>query len=114
MPYCPRCRCEYAPGVMRCPDCGVLLRDLPPKRPPGRPPTFIEDLYVPGAALLTLLVSAGLLYLRLAAEWGQVPEPFGSMVRAQPPCFTAFYAIATVAAAAILALGFLNWLIRRD
>jgi hypothetical protein len=36
------------------------------------------------------------------------------MVRAQPPCFTAFYAIATVAAAAILALGFLNWLIRRD
>jgi len=33
MPFCPRCRFEYKPGVSICPDCGAALTDEPPPSP---------------------------------------------------------------------------------
>lgn len=31
--YCPECRAEYLPGVLKCADCGVpLVRELPARR----------------------------------------------------------------------------------
>ena len=33
MPYCPRCRLEYRPGVKRCPDCNAELLDGSPPEP---------------------------------------------------------------------------------
>lgn len=37
MPFCPKCRYEYRPGVSRCPDCDEPLVDkLPPAAGPDR------------------------------------------------------------------------------
>jgi len=30
MPFCPKCRCEYQPGIEVCADCGVYLVENPP------------------------------------------------------------------------------------
>ncbi len=38
MPYCPKCRSEYRPGVARCGECGVpLVESLPPEPEPWHP-----------------------------------------------------------------------------
>ena len=34
MPFCPKCRYEYRPGIKVCPDCDLPLKDnLPPEEP---------------------------------------------------------------------------------
>lgn len=36
--YCPECRAEYLPGVLKCADCGVpLVRELPAAEDPVAP-----------------------------------------------------------------------------
>lgn len=35
MPFCPKCRTEYVPGVRTCADCGIpLVASLPPEPTP--------------------------------------------------------------------------------
>jgi hypothetical protein len=33
MPFCPRCRFEYRPGIRRCPECGAAMADRLPSEP---------------------------------------------------------------------------------
>ncbi len=33
MPFCPKCRCEYKPGIRTCPDCNVELVASLPEEP---------------------------------------------------------------------------------
>ena len=36
MPFCPKCRCEYVPGISQCADCGDgLVLSLPPEPEPA-------------------------------------------------------------------------------
>jgi hypothetical protein len=42
MPFCPKCKYEYRPGVETCPDCDVKLVDKPREEP--EPDTEYLDL----------------------------------------------------------------------
>ena len=33
MPFCPQCKLEYRPGMVRCPDCGARLTAAAPEAP---------------------------------------------------------------------------------
>ena len=35
MPYCPKCKAEYKPGVEKCSDCNLPLVDKLPQETPG-------------------------------------------------------------------------------
>ncbi|MDI6738785.1 MAG: DUF2007 domain-containing protein [Candidatus Edwardsbacteria bacterium] len=42
MPFCPRCKAEYVPGITACADCGVALVDHRPA--PDQPQEIDGDL----------------------------------------------------------------------
>lgn len=107
MPYCPKCESEYAEGIKECIECRVRLR-------PGHRPVHVgldfEDILVPGALLICLIVATSLLAVWFLARMGQIPDPLGAMiVSAQPTCLIPIYAIGAIFSAGLLAV----WLIRR-
>ena len=38
MPYCPKCKTEYNPGIEKCSDCDLRLVDELPEEPSEEPP----------------------------------------------------------------------------
>ena len=112
MPFCPRCRCEYNVGVEQCVDCHVPLVLRRPQRRPLLDIDF-DELLVPLGALLCLLASLGLYGIRSAAAAGQIQEPLGSLINAQPFIFTIFYVVAAVLSGLTLIGLVFRWLFFR-
>ena len=112
MPFCPRCRCEYNVGVEQCVDCHV---PLVLRRPERRPllDVDLEDLLVPLGALVCLLASLALYSVRSAAAAGQIAEPLGSLINAQPYIFTIFYVVAAVLSGLTLVALVFRWIFFR-
>ncbi len=107
MSYCPKCHHEYADTVERCIECG---RPLKKGRRPVDYDLEIEDLIVPVGSFLCALFALLMLYLRVGAQFGWVKGPIANLVvLGQPPCMTAFYAIAAIASTIVFAV----WLVRR-
>lgn len=106
MSYCPKCRHEYADTVEVCVDCGVRLRR-------GQRPVELDlefgDFLLPLGALFCGLVALGMLWLRVAAQFGWIKGTFATLVQTQPACLTVFYAFAVIACAVVLTA----WIIRR-
>lgn len=107
MSYCPKCRHEYADNVERCIECGSPLRQGHAPRVEAWDP---EDLIVPVGSFLLAIVAIGMLYLRVAAQFGWVTGTLANLVRfGQPPIMTVFYAIAAITCTVVFA----GWLVRR-
>jgi hypothetical protein len=112
MSYCPKCHHEYAENVITCVECGRPLRK-------GRRPVSyaleLEDVYIPIGALICGLVALALLWLRIAAGNGWLQPTLATLVETtQPPCMTAFYAIAVVACVIVTAAWVFRVIIRRE
>jgi hypothetical protein len=52
MPFCPRCRSEYRPGVRRCADCDAALVE---QRPPESPASGAAEPAEAEALLVTVM-----------------------------------------------------------
>jgi hypothetical protein len=112
LPFCPRCRCEYNVGVADCIDCHVpLVLHRPQRR--ALLDIDTDELLVPFGALACLLMSLGLFGVTNMARAGQLAEPIGSMIAAQPVCLTIFYAIAAIGSGLILAIAVIRWIFFR-
>ena len=50
MPFCPECRYEYVPGIVKCPDCDVKLVAKLPEEKSGDPSEkeYVELYPLPG------------------------------------------------------------------
>ena len=112
MPYCPRCRCEYNIGVEQCVDCHVPLVLHRPRRRPLLD-LDLDEMLVPLGALFCLLASLSLYGIRSAASAGQIQEPLGSLINAQPAIFTIFYVVAAVLSGLTLVAIVVRWLFFR-
>ena len=45
MPYCPKCKAEYKPGIKRCSDCDIpLVEELPEETYKGVKYVFLRNL----------------------------------------------------------------------
>jgi hypothetical protein len=109
--FCPKCRHEYAETVEKCIDCGLPLRK-------GRRPVSVDlelgDLLIPVGALFCAIVAVGMLYLRVAAQFGWITGPFAQLVLlGQPPIMTVFYAIAAIASIIVCAMWCIQVFVRR-
>jgi hypothetical protein len=112
VPYCPRCRCEYNIGVEQCVDCHLPLVLRRPQRRPLLDFDF-DELLVPLGALFCLLASLALYGVRTAAAAGQIQEPLGSLINAQPGIFTIFYVVAAVLSGLTLVAIVFRWIFFR-
>ena len=102
MSYCPKCHHEYADTVELCIDCGGRLRKG--RRPSEAYDLELEDFVIPAGSLLCGLIALSMLWLRVAAQAGWITGPFAQLLEAgQPPCMTAFYAVAVVACIIVFA-----------
>ena len=112
MPYCPRCRAEYADGVPTCLECDVALI---PDRPPPRSVYFDTDDLVMGiGAFVLLMASMGMLVVRYLAMNGQIEPPLGPMLlAAQPQCFVLLFVVGAIASAVALAVAVFRFIFRR-
>jgi hypothetical protein len=112
VPFCPRCRCEYAVGVPECIDCHVpLVLFRPTRRALGD--LDFDELLVPAGALFCLLASVALLAIRGMASSGQIAEPLASLINGQPFVFVVFYLVAAVLSGLLLTILVLRWLFFR-
>jgi len=112
LPFCPRCRCEYNVGVAECIDCRVPLVLHRPRRRPLLE-VDVDELVVPLGALVCLLMALALFGVTTMARSGQLAEPLGSMIAAQPVCLTVFYAIGAIGSGLIFAVSLIRWLFFR-
>jgi hypothetical protein len=73
-----------------------------------------EDYLVPIGSAICALIALFLLYLKYATQAGWVQGPVAQIVsQTQPPCLTAFYAIAVVVSVIVLTLWIIQSLVRR-